>query len=411
MTYVINPLVTINDVDFTSEVLNGLTASAGRTNIDEQPRAGYCTINLIDFDNNVAAVEIDQEIIIKVDDSNGNPTTLWTGFVSDVTKAMNNFGNRGFAVETRITGIGSLAKLNRRRAGATGYAKEFDGDRIFDILLESASERWVDVDVTETWADVNPLQSWATYDILVGEIDRPGDFELTAYNQGAVNGLTLAQNVAANGLGLLYESADGKINYNSFSARLDDVILNGFTDIDLEAIIATNLTSVSRLSDLINNIEVTYKNNQSETGTNTNSIALYGDFQTVISTTLEQQNDAIQRVNYYLDTRAFPHVSLDQITVILSAGVSNELRDTLLGLEISLPIAITGLPANIYESVFNGFVEGYTWTIARNELFLTLNVSDFALSQIQMNWLQVLASETWNTISPALIWENARSVS
>jgi hypothetical protein len=94
----------------------------------------------------------------------------------------------------------------------------------------------------------------------------------------------------------------------------------------------------------------------------------------------------------------------------MGTSISDTLRDDLLGLTINKPIAISGLPANIYNTAFSGFVEGYTYTIARNELFLTLNVSDYALSQLQMNWLQVPATETWNTITPTLEWENARSV-
>ena len=410
MTFVVNPVVTIADVDYSGDALNGVTANAGRSNVDEQPRAGYCSISIIAFDNTVPAIEIDQKIEIKVDDSNGTPVVLWTGWVADVTKTVRGFGSVGYATETRVTGIGTLAKLNRRRAGASGYPKEFDGDRVYDILFETAGIQWADVNPTQTWADVNPLQNWATYDILIGDIDTGGDFELTAYSGGEANGLGLAQAAAQSGLGILYECNCGRINYDSFTARLDRVATDGFTNIDLDAIIATNLTSVSRLADLANNVEVVYKNGQIEVDTNANSLALYGDYEIKIQTQLEKQVDAAQRVEYYLTTRAFPRVTLSQISLVLHTGIADQLRDDLLGLTISLPIAVDGLPPNIYNGAFSGFVEGYTWTISRNELFLTLNVSDYALSQLNMNWLQVPASETWNTITPTLDWANARSV-
>jgi hypothetical protein len=410
MTYEINPTVTIGDVDYTSEVLNGLTASAGRVNVDEQPRAGYCTISILNFDNQLAAIEIDQKIVIKVDDSNGNPITIWSGWVSDVVKEVQASGDIGLATTTRVTGIGSLAKLNRRRVGGGGYPKEFDGDRIYDIIFETAGITWADVAPTLEWQDVDPLLSWASYDILIGQIDTGGDFELKAYSDGVANGLTLAQKMAASGLGILFEDESGRINYSVFTRRLDDVAANGFTNLDLDSILSIGLTSVSRLSDLVNNVEIIYKNGQSETATDPNSIALYGDFEIRVDTELENALDAEQRAEYYLSTRAFPRTSLAQINLLLGTGISDTLRDDLLGLTINKPIAISGLPANIYNEPFSGFVEGYTYTISRNELFLTLNVSDYALSQLQMNWLQVPSTETWNTITPTLQWENARSV-
>ena len=410
MTYVINPSVNIGGVDYSGDTLNGVQATAGRTNVDEQPRAGYASISVIENDTATVGIEIDDLVEIKVDDSNGTPVTLWTGWVSDVVKSLRNYGNTGYVTETKVTAIGSLAKLNRRRVGAGGYSKQFDGDRIYDIIFETAGMTWADVNPTLQWEDVNPLQNWATYDILIGTIDTPGDFELTAYSAGEANGLSLAQTMAQSGAGILYESADGKISYDDFTSRLDRVAANGFTQLDLGDILASNLTSVSRLADLANNVEVVYKNGQTETDTDANSIALYGDWEIKVDTQLEKQLDAAQRVEYYLQTRAFPRTSLTQISLVLSAGMSDQMIDDLLGLTISLPIAISGLPPNIYLSNFSGFVEGYTWTISRNELFLTLNMSDYALSQLEMNWLQVPASEVWNTITPTLTWENARSV-
>jgi hypothetical protein len=409
MTYVINPQVTIASVDYTAETINGVTITQGRTTVDEQPRAGYCTVNIIDFDNDVANIEIDEQIIIKVDDSNGNEVTLFTGFVADVQKQVDARGTVGTKTSTRVTGIGSLAKLNRRRVGASGFPKQLDGERIAEILFETAGKRWNTLDPALTWQDVNPLQNWANFDVLIGKIDE-GDFELFAYNQGIANGLGLAQIMAQSGLGILYEGNDGRINYDEFSARAGKVAADGFLNLDLDAVLAVGLTTISRLSDLINDVEITYKNGQTETGLDANSNALFGEFDFNLTTQLELQSDAEQRVEYYLETRAFPRVSLSQLNLTLGTSIDNTLRNDLLAIGVSTPISIEGLPLNVYPEGFNGFVEGYTWTIARNELFLSLNVSDYALSQIQMNWLQVPAALRWQDVTATLEWENARSV-
>jgi hypothetical protein len=122
------------------------------------------------------------------------------------------------------------------------------------------------------------LQQWQNTDILIGDIDQPGDFELVAYSGGATGALNLAQQAAQSGLGVLYESPDGKISYSDYTYRTDEVAANGFTTIDTDSILARNLSSVSRLSDLINEVEVKYKNNQTETDENATSIALIRSF-------------------------------------------------------------------------------------------------------------------------------------
>jgi hypothetical protein len=79
MTYVINPQVLINDVEYRGEAIQGVTLTNGRTTVDEQPRAGFATITLVTKDNNNPNIEIDYKVVVKVDDSDGDDVTLWTG--------------------------------------------------------------------------------------------------------------------------------------------------------------------------------------------------------------------------------------------------------------------------------------------------------------------------------------------
>jgi hypothetical protein len=186
MTYDINPQVIINDVEYKGITVNGVTLTSGRTTVDEQPRAGFATIILVTPDNSFPSIEIDYKVVVKIDDSSGNPVTLWTGWVSDIQSSLGAFGAEGRLNNQRITAIGSLSKLNRRLVGFDGYSKENDGDRIFDIIKEGAGITWAEYQpASNTWADVNSLLQWQNVDILVGNIDRPGDFELVAYSSGS----------------------------------------------------------------------------------------------------------------------------------------------------------------------------------------------------------------------------------
>ena len=412
MTYTINPQVLINDVEYKDKAIQGITLTNGRITVDEQPRAGFATITLVTPDNTNPNIGVDYKVVVKVDDSDANAVTLWTGWVSDIQTSIFNFGSEGRLNQQTITAIGSLAKLNRRLVGGSGYSKENDGDRVYDIIKEGAGVTWEEYQPdTNTWADVNASLEWQNVDLLVGNIDRPGDFELVAYSSGAANALNLAQQAAQSGLGVLYESPDGKIGYSDYTYRTDEVAANGFTTIDTDAVLAKGLSSVSRLSDLINEITVTYKHDQTEADENATSIALYGRFASAVNTILEHDFDAEQRVEYYLETRAFPRTRLNQITLALHLDqVSDAMRNSMLPMRVSEPVQIEGLPSSIFDGTFAGFVEGFTWTINRNELFLTLNVSEYALSQLEMNWLQVPPALTWADVSATLEWQEARVV-
>jgi hypothetical protein len=412
MTYAINPQIIINDVEYKQDTINGVSLTNGRTTVDEQPRAGYATISLVTADNSFPNIEIDYKVVVKVDDSSGNPVTLWTGWVSDIQASLGGFGSNGRLNNQRITAIGSLSKLNRRLVGFSGYSKQNDGDRVYDIIFDGAGVTWGTYSpASDTWADVNPLLQWQNADLLIGNIDRPGDFELVSYSGGESGALLLAQAAAGSGLGVLYECNEGRICYADYSSRTDEVSLNGFSPIDTDAILASGLSSISRLSDLTNEVEVVYKNGQTEIDDEPTSIALYGRYAAKINTLLELEADAEQRVEYYLETRAFPRRSLSSINLALHLDqVSNTMRDSMLPMRVSKPISIAGLPTSIYPDTFSGFVEGFTWTINRNELFLTLNISEYALSQLQMNWSQVPPTVEWQDVSATLEWQEARVV-
>jgi hypothetical protein len=123
MTYTIDPKILINGVEYKAETINGVTLTAGRTTVDEQPRAGFASITLVTPDNTYPDIEIDYRVVVQVDNSAGTPVTLWTGWVSDVETTLGAFGATGFLNQQRITAVGSLSKLNRRLAGGSGYPK------------------------------------------------------------------------------------------------------------------------------------------------------------------------------------------------------------------------------------------------------------------------------------------------
>ena len=75
------------------------------------------------------------------------------------------------------------------------------------------------------------------------------------------------------------------------------------------------------------------------------------------------------------------------------------------------PLNIQNLPAQISSGEFEGYVEGWSWSTRFNELFLTINLSPVAYSQVAMRWNTTPITEAWNTLSPTLTWEYATIVS
>jgi hypothetical protein len=85
-------------------------------------------------------------------------------------------------------------------------------------------------------------------------------------------------------------------------------------------------------------------------------------------------------------------------------------RDNLLQIFMGQPLNIQNLPAQISAGEFEGYVEGWSWRTRFNELFLTINLSPVAFSQVAMRWNTVPIGEAWNTLSNTLTWEYATIV-
>jgi len=90
-----------------------------------------------------------------------------------------------------------------------------------------------------------------------------------------------------------------------------------------------------------------------------------------------------------------------------SPEIDDSDRDALLTIFMGLPLQIENLPANIVDSVFQGYVEGWTFRASYNALSVVINASPIEFSQVTLRWNQVSASEYWNTLSPTLTWEKA----
>lgn len=410
-----NPVyrVQVNGDIRTSATLTGLTITSGRTDIYSQPLAGYCNLTLIETNESQVTYDVNTPVSIEVQDSNGDYVPIFGGFITDVSITVQSSGALATSQKIQIIATGALARLNRA-VYVGNFDHQFDGDRILELLSGVLFDTWDEVPAATTWATYDAATTWADAENSgLGDIDTPGDYELhseTGLNDTVYN---LASSFATSGLGYLYEDAQGRIGYADSTRRGQYLAANGYIDLDGNHAIGPGLTISKKAGDVRNSVTLSYgnKGELNTTDSDSASIALYGQLASTIRTTLRQSTDAEAQAAFYLLIRAYPQYAFRNITFQLgSPEIDDADRDALINVFMGMPVNITNLPANMVDGAFQGFVEGWTWTAGLNRLELTLTVSPIAYSLQSFRWNSVPASETWNTINPALDWLNATIV-
>lgn len=402
--------VKVNGSTLTNITLSNLSITSGRANIYEQARASYANINLINLNQSSIALDINDPVTIEVQDSTGTYVPIFGGFVSDYTKTINQSGSTTYTQVFSILALGALARLPRQLTEGV-LNKNFDGDQIYTILSATLFNTWAEVAGALTWADYDPAITWAEAENSgLGEIDQPGDYELTDRSASTTDVYSLVAALATSGLGYIYEDAQGRIGYADSTHRGTYLATYGYVDLDAGQAQAAGITVSARGGDVRNSITITYKNGQEASAEDLDSIGLYGLLAQNISTTLENGADATSQANFYLDLRAYPQAILESISYQLgNSQIDDTDRDALLNVFMGMPVNLEGLPINMGSS-FQGFVEGWSWSASYNDLSVRLLLTPVAYSLNAFRWNSVPVSETWNTISPTLIWLDATVV-
>lgn len=404
--------VTINGGgDYTNLTIANMTITSGRTDIYSQPYAGYCNVQIINLDQSPIVIDVNDQITIKVKDSTGTFVNLFGGFVTDIDLQVTQASSTAISEVIGIVAMGALSKLPKTLTEGV-LSKAFDGDQIYAILSQVLFNTWNEVPAALTWATYDATTTWAQAENSgLGDIDQPGDYELTARTSEITDVYTLVTSLATSGLGYLYEDAQGRIGYADSTRRNTYLASNGYVDLTGHHALARGIRTQKRSGDVRNNVTITYKSNAQETATDVDSIATYGQQAYEITTSLENSADALSQAQFYLTLRAFPQAQFRSITFpISSPEIDDTDRDSLLNVFMGLPLNITELPANINNGEFQGFVEGWTFTAGYNSLYLTLTVSPTAYSLQAMRWNGVPVTESWNTLNAGLEWIDATIV-
>jgi len=405
--------ILVNGVELTSVTIADLTITSGRTDIYQQPVAGYCQLALINFDNSSYDFTVGTGITVEVTNSVGTYVPIFGGLISEFTITVNQAGSLGYTTVATITALGALSKLPKIIDSAT-LTQDFDGDQIYHLLSQYLLGQWNEVPAAQTWATYNPTETWANaVNIGLGEIDQPGDYELISRSASNTDLYSICTAIANSAFGVLYEDANGNIGYADQTHRQDYLAANGYTTLDANHANGLGLSATTRAGDLRNQFTINYNNSGSSTYTATDPIsqANYGVYAEQYTSRIKHTTDAEALADRYIELRANPYPKFQSITFVLgNPEIDDADRDALINIFLGQPVWIQNLPPNITGGSFQGYIEGWTFRASLNNLSVTFNASPVNFSQVAVKWEQVNAAETWNTINTSLTWLNAIGV-
>ena len=409
-TYDPYPTVTIDDtITIADNTLSGIQINMGRQDVLEQAGPGFATVNFWTDGDSPLDIELSDKIEIDIEKGTSGTQTIFTGTISDIVVTFDAYGADGSIARYSVTAVGPLAQINKRLSGAS-YAEEADGTRVYNILYDALVTTWADLVGSTSWTNAPNGISWADYDAeaaalvtgLAADIDTPGQYTLVAYSGGETNALSLAQDAANSGRGVLWEASDGSLYYDDYAARA----LNSPYALTANDVLAAGLMVDAKWGEIYNYVDVVYA-----TGTasdeNVLSQQLYGVLTGSKTTTLKNASDALAQATDYVKSRAFARVYPSAITVPLhSPTVSDATRDQMAAVYNGLYITCDDLPP-VMGGELKAFVEGWQWSLTRYTAELTLFLSAYSETYSRQIWLQVPQTTTWATYDNSVIWENA----
>ena len=406
--------LTVGGVDYTDITISDVQHQAGRSDIYQQALPSYMQVTLVALNNQTLPFDINDSFDLQVKDSTGSYVSLFGGDITDVTVNVGNTGSIATVIEYTLIAMGSLARLTKEIFN-DNISQDEDGDQVYTILSSVLLGTWNDVPAASTWATYNATETWEdAVNLGLGEIDQPGLYTMSSQSNVTDTIYNVVADIANSAFAVIGEDNAGNIFYADADHRQNYLLVNGYVELDARHALGAGLSTIMRSADVRNDIYINYGNNYNSQvdATDAASIALYGYKAETINSRVHGATDAQDIADRYIAQRAYPIPAFQSITFpITNPEIDNADRDDLLAVFMGMPVHIQNLPTQISGGAFEGYVEGWSWSTRFNELFLTINVSPVAFSQVAMRWNTTPATEAWNTIDPTLTWEYATIIS
>lgn len=378
MTWSPQPTITVNGVSRNSVTLKNVQISYGRNTVWEQARSGYARIAVINNNNTAFAFDMNQTVSIKVKNSAGTDVTVFTGKITSIDNTIAGSGSIGTSVVQTLTAVGPFAQMSRKIIGDVSWAKEFDYDRMTRIFTDAGQ----------------------TIDV----VDSPAIYEFKVRDPNPADAYSLAATYAQQANGYIYETPTGTIGFANESRRLVNQRDNGYQIIPNNYINWGSVQSQKTLADIVNRITINARAG-SGLAEDTTSQTTYGLVAGSISTDLHNTTDAQLQADRYIALRAYPRTSLSSFTIPLnSPNVTTTDLDKFINVRMGTPIQITSLPLGIKDTLYRGFVEGYTFSINKFEMIMNLTTTDYTYSITPTRWQDVQTTLQWSGVGSTVQW-------
>jgi hypothetical protein len=400
--------VTINDDVYTT--VTSVSFASGRLDIDRQPTAGYCQVQIINTDNTPFTINVTESILLELKNSSGTYVTVFGGEVSDFNIGVRSPDETGFITTGTVLGIGALAKLTKAVYN-TALAEALDGAQIAEILGAALNLSWAEVTPTLTWATYPATVTWAEAETYIGTIDSGFYTMINLAASATAKSQTLVDQIATSALGQIYEEKDGDVSYDDADHRSNYLAANGYTALDASYATPSSISSQTQIARIRNSLIYKYAAGYGSTynTSNTDSIASYGLFEKSVESNIKNLVDITDIGTRELRLRSTAKASLGAITFRLdNPDMPSAMLDNLIGVFFGMPVLLSNLPSNLLDGTFEGFVENVALRATPTYVDLTLYISatEFSLSTTQ--WDTVLPVGTiWTGVNATLIWNNA----
>jgi hypothetical protein len=410
MTWLPEWRITINDDVYTT--VTSVSFASGRLDIDRQPTAGYCQVQIVNTDNTPFTINVTESILLELKNSTGTYVTVFGGEVSDFSIGVRSPEETGYITTGTILGVGALAKLTKAVYN-TALAEALDGAQISAILGNALNLSWAEVTPTLTWDTYPATVTWENAENYIGTID-PGFYTMIALSASATaKSQTLADQIATSALGQIYEEKDGDVSYDDADHRATYLATYGYTELDGSYATPSSIQSQTQIARIRNSLIYKYGTSYGSTYSvqDTDSIASYGLFEKSAESNIKNLVDITDIAARELNLRKNPRGSLGAIRFRLdNPDMPSAMLDSLIGVFFGQPVLINNLPSNLLDGIFDGYVENVALNATPTYVDITLYVSATDFSQSNTQWETVPATLIWTGVNATLTWTNATGV-
>lgn len=373
-------------------LVDEVTIHHGRTDTEAQPEPSSATIELTVTPDDplpelvdVGAVLIVSTVLDGADDGGAVSSVRFVGRITDLVLGWDEAGER--TPETgigQLTAISMMADLGRRIVGDQPWAQELDGARVARILDLAGSP-------------VDPFLS------------DPGTVQILGRDVDAQPALALAQEVAEDAGGMVWETRDGDVRYSDAQHRRRIPV-----SLELDACDVLVTPSWRRNTEgLLNDVSIGYgpvpegSEQPRYAETNAASVNRWGRYAESLSTQLAALADARAQARVLLARHATPVWLVNSLPLDV-AGLDRTDTLALLALDVHSLIRLVGMPTigNAPTSVA-AWVEGWSERLSFGRHDFEVIVSDYCHTAPPPTWDDVDPAWTWDTGHAGVTWDGA----